>query len=103
MSSVTDTFVDGFKYPSSKGADALNTCRGCSYSLGADFNFAESTQTKQAFKGLLHASSSCDMAAVCFLHHENPPTWAGVEPETLGVHGQRRINYATFKKRQTRA
>ncbi|GFX69120.1 hypothetical protein TNCV_4946191 [Trichonephila clavipes] len=25
------------------------------------------------------------MAAVDFLHHENPPTWAGVEPAILGA------------------
>ncbi|GFU78924.1 hypothetical protein TNCV_307651 [Trichonephila clavipes] len=35
------------------------------------------------------------MTAVDFLHHENPPTWAGVEPATLGANGQRQINYAT--------
>ncbi|GFV96678.1 hypothetical protein TNCV_3387711 [Trichonephila clavipes] len=27
------------------------------------------------------------MDAVDFLHHENPPTWAGVEPATLGAEG----------------
>ncbi|GFW22553.1 hypothetical protein TNCV_3364651 [Trichonephila clavipes] len=35
------------------------------------------------------------MAAVDFLHHDNPPTWAGVEPATLGVADQRQSNYAT--------
>ncbi|GFW29757.1 uncharacterized protein TNCV_3936241 [Trichonephila clavipes] len=35
------------------------------------------------------------MAVVDFLHHENPPTWAGVEPATLVADGQRQINYAT--------
>ncbi|GFW29010.1 hypothetical protein TNCV_2355681 [Trichonephila clavipes] len=35
------------------------------------------------------------MAAVDFLHHENPPTWAGVELATLGADGQRQTNYAT--------
>ncbi|GFX88418.1 hypothetical protein TNCV_2278861 [Trichonephila clavipes] len=35
------------------------------------------------------------MAAVDFLHHEGPPTWAGVEPATLGAEGQRQTNYAT--------
>ncbi|GFU68525.1 hypothetical protein TNCV_1989751 [Trichonephila clavipes] len=38
-------------------------------------------------RDLLHAVY--DMAAVDFLHHENPPTWAGVEPATLGAEGQR--------------
>ncbi|GFY30187.1 hypothetical protein TNCV_3090951 [Trichonephila clavipes] len=31
---------------------------------------------------------------VDFLHHENPPTWAGVKPEILGIQGQRQTNYA---------
>ncbi|GFV11278.1 hypothetical protein TNCV_3723671 [Trichonephila clavipes] len=35
------------------------------------------------------------MAAVDFLHHKNPPTWAGVKPATFGAEGQRQINYAT--------
>ncbi|GFY31378.1 hypothetical protein TNCV_4989371 [Trichonephila clavipes] len=34
------------------------------------------------------------MDAVDFAHHENPPTWAGVEPATLGTEGQRQTNYA---------
>ncbi|GFV63482.1 hypothetical protein TNCV_4553281 [Trichonephila clavipes] len=32
---------------------------------------------------------------VDFLHHENPPTWVGVEPATLGAEGKRQTNYAT--------
>ncbi|GFX90966.1 hypothetical protein TNCV_3167971 [Trichonephila clavipes] len=36
------------------------------------------------------------MTAVDFLHHENPPTWAGVEPATLGADDQRQANYATL-------
>ncbi|GFS93005.1 hypothetical protein TNCV_532151 [Trichonephila clavipes] len=32
------------------------------------------------------------MAVVGFLHHENPPTWAGVEPTTLGAEGQRQTH-----------
>ncbi|GFS78167.1 hypothetical protein TNCV_1107761 [Trichonephila clavipes] len=35
------------------------------------------------------------MAAVDFLHHENPPTWAEVEPATLGTERQRQTDYAT--------
>ncbi|GFY33170.1 hypothetical protein TNCV_1240211 [Trichonephila clavipes] len=35
------------------------------------------------------------MAAVYFLNHENPPTWARVEPATLGADGKRQTNYAT--------
>ncbi|GFU54557.1 hypothetical protein TNCV_3025091 [Trichonephila clavipes] len=35
------------------------------------------------------------MAAVDFLHHDNPSTWAGVEPATLGTEGQRQTNDAT--------
>ncbi|GFY26649.1 hypothetical protein TNCV_2879771 [Trichonephila clavipes] len=43
---------------------------------------------------LLHAIQSYDMAAVDFLHRENPPTWAGV-CTTLGAEGQRQTNYTT--------
>ncbi|GFX94904.1 hypothetical protein TNCV_2379771 [Trichonephila clavipes] len=35
------------------------------------------------------------MTAVDFLHHESPPTMAGVEPATLGADGQQQTNYAT--------
>ncbi|GFU20251.1 hypothetical protein TNCV_4933321 [Trichonephila clavipes] len=35
------------------------------------------------------------MDIVDFLHHENPPIWAGVEPATLGAEGQRQANHAT--------
>ncbi|GFV77420.1 hypothetical protein TNCV_1069491 [Trichonephila clavipes] len=35
------------------------------------------------------------MNNVHFLHHENPPTWAGVELANLGGQGQRQTNYAT--------
>ncbi|GFV54184.1 hypothetical protein TNCV_1027561 [Trichonephila clavipes] len=38
---------------------------------------------------------SCDIAAANFLHHENPPTWAGVKPAILGAEGQRQTNHAT--------
>ncbi|GFU25712.1 hypothetical protein TNCV_270661 [Trichonephila clavipes] len=35
------------------------------------------------------------MANVDFLHHENPPTRAGVEPATFGAEDQRQTNHAT--------
>ncbi|GFW96574.1 transposable element Tcb2 transposase [Trichonephila clavipes] len=35
------------------------------------------------------------MAAVHFLHDENPSTWAGVEPATSGTEGQQQTNHAT--------
>ncbi|GFY29644.1 hypothetical protein TNCV_1812241 [Trichonephila clavipes] len=35
------------------------------------------------------------MATVDFLHHENPSTWAGVEPTTWGTESQRQTNHAT--------
>ncbi|GFW74074.1 hypothetical protein TNCV_4176211 [Trichonephila clavipes] len=35
------------------------------------------------------------MAAVDFLHHENPRTWAGIKPASLGTEGQRQTNYTT--------
>ncbi|GFU49629.1 hypothetical protein TNCV_4143961 [Trichonephila clavipes] len=46
-------------------------------------------------KDLLHAAKSNDIDAGDFLQHENPPTWAGVEPANLGVQGQRQTNCAT--------
>ncbi|GFV40256.1 hypothetical protein TNCV_1444091 [Trichonephila clavipes] len=33
-------------------------------------------------RDLFHAALSYDMAAVDFLHQDNPPNWAGVEPAT---------------------
>ncbi|GFV72180.1 hypothetical protein TNCV_3278351 [Trichonephila clavipes] len=41
------------------------------------------------------------MDAIDFLHHENPPTWGGVEPPTLCVQAQRLAN--GYKKRSGRA
>ncbi|GFX72348.1 uncharacterized protein TNCV_1253021 [Trichonephila clavipes] len=35
------------------------------------------------------------MTAVDFLHPENPPTWTGVKPATLGADGQRQTHFAT--------
>ncbi|GFT59085.1 hypothetical protein TNCV_186621 [Trichonephila clavipes] len=35
------------------------------------------------------------MVTVDFLHHENPPTWAEVEPATLGAEGQRQTTHVT--------
>ncbi|GFV42095.1 hypothetical protein TNCV_2602951 [Trichonephila clavipes] len=37
------------------------------------------------------------MAAVDFLHHENPSTWTGVEPATLGTEGQRYTNHRGWR------
>ncbi|GFT16754.1 hypothetical protein TNCV_1333681 [Trichonephila clavipes] len=37
---------------------------------------------------LYHVIKSYDMASVDFLHHENPSTWAEVEPTALGTEGQ---------------
>ncbi|GFV68516.1 hypothetical protein TNCV_3129721 [Trichonephila clavipes] len=36
------------------------------------------------------------MTAIDFLHHQNPPTWTGVEPATLGADDQRQTNYTTL-------
>ncbi|GFX94765.1 hypothetical protein TNCV_1636271 [Trichonephila clavipes] len=36
-----------------------------------------------------------DIAADDFLHHENPLTWAGVKPTTLGAECQQQTNHAT--------
>ncbi|GFU47599.1 zinc finger BED domain-containing protein 5 [Trichonephila clavipes] len=35
------------------------------------------------------------MDAIDFLHQENPPTWAEVEPATVGAEGQRQTNNTT--------
>ncbi|GFX52455.1 hypothetical protein TNCV_4324721 [Trichonephila clavipes] len=35
------------------------------------------------------------MAAADFLHQENPPTCAGIEPATLGAEGQRQTNHVS--------
>ncbi|GFU88803.1 hypothetical protein TNCV_4444801 [Trichonephila clavipes] len=35
------------------------------------------------------------MAGVDFLHHEDPSTWAGVEPATIGAEDQRQNTHAT--------
>ncbi|GFT99011.1 hypothetical protein TNCV_3793911 [Trichonephila clavipes] len=42
------------------------------------------------------------MTAVDFLHHENPPTWARVEPANLGAEGQRQTSYVTESAIETR-
>ncbi|GFS60176.1 hypothetical protein TNCV_2826871 [Trichonephila clavipes] len=46
-------------------------------------------------RDLLHAVYSYNMVAVDFIHQKNPPTWAGVEPTTLGPEDQRHSNHAT--------
>ncbi|GFY26938.1 hypothetical protein TNCV_930791 [Trichonephila clavipes] len=43
---------------------------------------------KWAFKGIYYLPNNRT-------HYENPPTWDGVEPATLGADGQRQTNYAT--------
>ncbi|GFT31980.1 hypothetical protein TNCV_3468361 [Trichonephila clavipes] len=54
---------------------------------------------KRALQGIFYMPNNHTtwpfMTAVDFLHHENSPTWAGVEPATLGADGQRQTNYAT--------
>ncbi|GFW54104.1 hypothetical protein TNCV_3829121 [Trichonephila clavipes] len=40
------------------------------------------------------------MAIVDFLHHENSPTWGGIEPPTLCTEGQQQTNYATQAARK---
>ncbi|GFT62450.1 hypothetical protein TNCV_2899811 [Trichonephila clavipes] len=41
----------------------------------------------------LYAVQSYDVVSVDFLHHESLPTWAGVEPASLGAEGQRQTNH----------
>ncbi|GFV55116.1 hypothetical protein TNCV_2623371 [Trichonephila clavipes] len=47
------------------------------------------------FRDLLHTLQSYGMAAVVFQLQENTPTWAGIEPATLGAEGQWQTNQAT--------
>ncbi|GFT84329.1 hypothetical protein TNCV_1609661 [Trichonephila clavipes] len=47
-----------------------------------NFTFSREPTPNRHSRDLLHASSSNDMDAVDFLHHENPPIWAG---PNLGV------------------
>ncbi|GFT09208.1 nucleic-acid-binding protein from transposon X-element [Trichonephila clavipes] len=39
------------------------------------------------------------MVAVIFLHHENPPTWTGFEPATLGAEGLRISRLTKFQSK----
>ncbi|GFV59362.1 hypothetical protein TNCV_1706241 [Trichonephila clavipes] len=54
-------------------------------------NFGSQTSTSN---NILHTTWPL-MAGVDFLHLENPPTWAGVEPATLDADDLRQTNYAT--------
>ncbi|GFV20686.1 hypothetical protein TNCV_777311 [Trichonephila clavipes] len=60
-----------------------------------DLILPKAPKPNRCSKDLFHAVLSYDMATVDFLHHENPPTWAGVEPATLGAEGQRQTNHTT--------
>ncbi|GFW91524.1 hypothetical protein TNCV_3376871 [Trichonephila clavipes] len=55
---------------------------------------------KRALQGIFYIANNHTtwpfMTAVDFLHHENPPTWVGVEPATLGAEGQRQTKYAAL-------
>ncbi|GFX46460.1 hypothetical protein TNCV_4548991 [Trichonephila clavipes] len=57
------------------------------------------SQAKRVLQGIFYMPNNHTtwsfMTAVDFLNHENPPTWDGVEPSTLGAVGQRQTNYAT--------
>ncbi|GFW56264.1 netrin unc-6 [Trichonephila clavipes] len=61
--------------------------------LYKDLILPRASKPNRHSRDLLH--TEYDMAAVDFLHHENPPTWARVEPVTLGTGGQRQTNHAT--------
>ncbi|GFV40433.1 uncharacterized protein TNCV_4493901 [Trichonephila clavipes] len=63
--------------------------------LYQDLILPRASRSNRHSKGLLHAVYTYDMTAVDFLPHENPPTWAGVEPTTLGAESQRQTNHAT--------
>ncbi|GFY19720.1 hypothetical protein TNCV_4648921 [Trichonephila clavipes] len=63
--------------------------------LYQDFILPRAPKPNVHSRDLSHAVLSYDIAAVDFLHHENPPTWAAVEPATLGAESQRQTNHAT--------
>ncbi|GFT31700.1 hypothetical protein TNCV_231201 [Trichonephila clavipes] len=56
--------------------------------VGVRILFCRKHLSQTHSRDLLHTS-------VDFLHHENPPTWVGVKPATLGTEGQRQTNHAT--------
>ncbi|GFX07500.1 hypothetical protein TNCV_5092141 [Trichonephila clavipes] len=58
-----------------------------------NLNLPRAPKPNRHSRDLEHATLSYDMDAVEFLHHKNPPTWAGVEPANSGVQGQRQTVY----------
>ncbi|GFV86043.1 hypothetical protein TNCV_670401 [Trichonephila clavipes] len=59
-----------------------------------DLILPSSPKPNRLSRDLPHAVQSYDMTPIDFLHHENPPTWTGVEPGTLSAEGQRQTNHA---------
>ncbi|GFX15252.1 putative LOC100569746 [Trichonephila clavipes] len=59
-----------------------------------DLILPRTSKPNRRSREILHAVLSYDMAAVEFLHHENPPTWTGVETPTMGAEGQPLTNHA---------
>ncbi|GFT90020.1 hypothetical protein TNCV_18461, partial [Trichonephila clavipes] len=53
--------------------------------LYKDLIFPRAPKPNRHSRDLLHVVQSYYMAAVDFLHQENPPTWNRSEPATLGV------------------
>ncbi|GFX47560.1 hypothetical protein TNCV_3015791 [Trichonephila clavipes] len=68
-----------------------------------DFNFDESIKAKQALKGFFTCRIIIRHGRIRFCAGkkpynpltENPPTWVGVEPVTLGAEGQLQTNHGT--------
>ncbi|GFX27532.1 hypothetical protein TNCV_4995871 [Trichonephila clavipes] len=56
---------------------------------------SESLCAKRTFLGSFTCRIIIRHERCRFSHHENPPTWAGVAPATLGAEGQRQTNHST--------
>ncbi|GFV49488.1 hypothetical protein TNCV_4544711 [Trichonephila clavipes] len=56
-------------------SDDVNLCQ--------DLILPRSSKPNRHSRYLLHAVKSYDMATIDFLHHENPPTWAGFDPRNF--------------------
>ncbi|GFW99184.1 hypothetical protein TNCV_3009521 [Trichonephila clavipes] len=78
------------QFPPQRKAPELRQCEPV---LG--FNLPRAPKTKRHSRGFFTCRIIIRHGRCRFLHHENPPTWAGVEPATLGAEGHRQSNHAT--------
>ncbi|GFX47559.1 hypothetical protein TNCV_3015781 [Trichonephila clavipes] len=66
--------------------------------LGVTQGRGRASKPNRHSRDLLHAAKSDDMAPVGFLHHENLPTWDGIEPATFSAESQGQTNHTPQKK-----